>query len=160
IPWSAHFAERFAGTPLKRIAVTSRGKTVRGEAVVTRNGLEGGAVYALNPEIRQSGMITLDLRPDLSLAALGACLARPKGKASHSTWLRKAAGLSPVTIALLREAGMPATATIIKALPLTATGTDALTRAISSAGGIALSELDRNFEFKAWPGVFAAGEML
>jgi uncharacterized flavoprotein (TIGR03862 family) len=59
IPWSAHFAERFAGTPLKRISVTSAGKTLRGEAVITRRGLEGGAVYALNPQLRLSGHLTL-----------------------------------------------------------------------------------------------------
>src|SRR5262245_2837033 len=53
IPWSLHFCDRFAGTPLKRIAVTSAGKTVRGEAVITRTGLEGGAIYALNPELRR-----------------------------------------------------------------------------------------------------------
>jgi uncharacterized flavoprotein (TIGR03862 family) len=160
IPWSAHFAERFAGMPLKRIALTSAGKTVRGEALITRNGLEGGAVYALNPEIRQSARLTLDLRPDLSVRALESRLARPKDKSSQSTWLRKTTGLAPASIALLREAGSPATAASIKALPLKVIGTDALARAISSAGGVALSEIDRNFEFKVWPGVFAAGEML
>ncbi len=160
VPWSAHFVERFAGTPLKRIAVTSAGKTVRGEAVVTRSGLEGGAIYALSPQLRQPGRLTLDLRPDLTLTTLEARLARPKGKSSHSTWLRKAAGLSPVAIALLREAGLGATGSAIKALPLTATGTDSLARAISSAGGVASSELDENFAFKSWPGVYAVGEML
>ena len=160
IPWSAHFIERFSGQPLKRIAVTSAGKTVRGEAVITRTGLEGGAIYALNPELRQSGKLTLDLKPDLTLAALEERLARPKGKSSHSTWLRKTAGLAPAAIALLREAGMPASAAALKALPLTVTGTDTLARAISSAGGVALTEIDGNFELKAWPQVYAVGEML
>jgi uncharacterized flavoprotein (TIGR03862 family) len=160
IPWSAHFAERFAGTPLKRIAATSAGKTVRGEATITRSGLEGGVIYALNPELRQSGNLTIDLRPDLTPAAMEARLARPKGKSSHSTWLRKAAGLSPMAIALLREAGLQATGSAIKALPVTVTGTDRLARAISSAGGVALREIDGNFALKAWPGVYAVGEML
>jgi uncharacterized flavoprotein (TIGR03862 family) len=160
IVWSPHFVERFAGSPLKRIAITSLGKTVRGEAVVTRTGLEGGAVYALGPELRQSQKLTLDLKPDLTLAALEERLARPKGKASQSNWLRKATGLQPAAIALLREAGQPATAAALKSLPLTMTGTDSLSRAISSAGGIALAEIDRNFELKAWPLVYAVGEML
>src|SRR4029078_5765726 len=68
IPWSAHFAERFTGTPLKRIAATSGVNTGRGEVVITRRGLEGGAVYALNRELRQSKKLTLDLRPDLTHA--------------------------------------------------------------------------------------------
>jgi uncharacterized flavoprotein (TIGR03862 family) len=160
IAWSSHFRERFAGMPLKRIAATSAGKTVRGEAVITRTGLEGGAIYALAPELRRSGALTLDLKPDLTLSALEERLARPKGKSSHSTWLRKAAGLAPAAIALWRETGVPATAATLKALPLTVTGTDALARAISSAGGVALSEIDRNFELKAWSGVYAVGEML
>lgn len=160
IPWSAHFSGRFAGTPLKRIAATSGDRTLRGEAVVTRTGLEGGVIYALNPELRRTGELILDFKPDLTLSALAQRLSRTKGKASQSTWLRKAAGLAPVAIALLREAAMPATASSLKALPLTVTGTDSLARAISSAGGVALGEIDRNFELKAWPGVYAVGEML
>lgn len=160
IVWSEHFKERFAGSPLKRIAVTSGGRTVRGEAVVTRTGLEGGAIYALTPELRQTGKLSLDLRPDLTLASLEARLSRPRGKSSQSNWLRKTTGLPPAAISLLRETGSPATAQALKTVPLTITGTDTLARAISSAGGVALSAIDRNFELKAWPGVYAIGEML
>ncbi|MGE0240874.1 MAG: NAD(P)/FAD-dependent oxidoreductase [Parvibaculaceae bacterium] len=160
IPWSPYFRDRFAGMPLKRIAASSGGRRVRGEAVITRTGLEGGAIYALTSELRRSGKLVLDLKPDLTLAALDDRLARPRGKSSHSTWLRKTTGLAPAAIALLREAGLRASATAIKALPLTVTGTDALARAISSAGGVALTEIDRNFELRAWPHVYAVGEML
>ena len=160
IDWSDFFIERFAGEPLKRVAMTSGGRTVRGEAVVTRRGLEGGAVYALGPQLRETSEVTLDLRPDLTIADLAVRLARPKGKTSQSNYLRKAAGLAPVAIALLREAGAPVTAAGLKSLNLAVTGTDSLARAISSAGGVALGEVDRNFELKAWPGVYAVGEML
>lgn len=160
IDWSSHLIERHAGAPLKRIAVTSAGRTVRGEAVVTRTGLEGGALYALGPELRQSRKLTLDLRPDLTEAALAERLARPRGKDSQSTWLRKTTGLAPAAIALWRETGQPLTAASLKALAFSVTGSDELARAISSAGGVALSEIDRHFELKAWPGVHAVGEML
>jgi uncharacterized flavoprotein (TIGR03862 family) len=160
IDWSDFFMERFAGEPLKRIAMTSGGRAVRGEAVVTRRGLEGGVVYALGPQLRETAELTLDLRPDLTSAQLEARLTRPKGKASLSNFLRKTAGLSPVAIALLREAGAPMTAAGIKSLNLTVTGTDSLARAISSAGGVALGEVDRNFELTAWPDVYVVGEML
>lgn len=160
VAWSGHFAERFAGEPLKRIEIVSGGRKIRGEAVVTRNGLEGGAIYALGPQLRETGKLVLDLKPDLTREELGVRLARPKGKSSQSNFLRKAAGLSPVAIALLREAGAPATAAGIKSVALTITGTDTLARAISSAGGVALSEVDGNFELKAWPRVYAVGEML
>lgn len=160
VAWSGHFAERFAGAPLKRIEIASGGVRMRGEAMVTRNGLEGGAIYALGPQLRETGKLVLDLKPDLTHDDLGARLARPKGKASQSNFLRKVAGLPPVAIALLREAGAPATAAGIKSVELTITGTDTLARAISSAGGVALREVDGNFELKAWPGVYAVGEML
>ena len=160
IPWSAVFKERFAGTPLKRIAVTSGGRTVRGEAMIAETGLEGGAIYALTRELRRTGKLSLDLRPDLTRASLEESLSRPRGKASQSSWLRKASGLPPVAISLLREAGAPATADAIKSLALTMIGTDTLARAISSAGGVALSEIDEGFQLKAWPKVYAVGEML
>lgn len=160
VDWSDFFKERFAGEPLKRIAVTSGGRALRGEAVVTRHGLEGGAIYALGPQMRETGKLLLDLKPDLALAELEARLARPRGKASRSNFLRKAAGLSPVAIALLRETGAPVTAAGIKSLALTITGTDTLTRAISSAGGVGLDQVNGNFELMAWPGVHAVGEML
>jgi uncharacterized flavoprotein (TIGR03862 family) len=160
IPWSAHFRERFAGTPLKRIAVTSGGRTMRGEAVITETGLEGGAIYGLTRELRRTGKLSLDLRPDLTRASLEERLSRPSGKASQSTWLRKTAGLPPAAISLLRETDTPATADAIKSLALTMTGTETLARAISSAGGVALSEIDEGFQLKAWPRVYAVGEML
>lgn len=160
IPWSAVFKERFAGTPLKRIAVTSGGRTVRGEAVITETGLEGGAIYALTPELRRTGKLNLDLRPDLTRATLAERLSRQRGKASQSNWLRKTAGLPPAAVSLLREAGVSATADAIKSLALTMTGTDRLASAISTAGGVALSEIDEGFQLKAWPQVYAVGEML
>ena len=160
VPWSAVFRERFVGTPLKRIAVTSGGRTVRGEAMITETGLEGGAIYALTPQLRRTGKLSLDLRPDLTRTSLEERLSRPRGKTSQSNWLRKTAGLSPAAISLLREAQAPATADAIKSLALTMTGTDKLARAISSAGGVALSGIDEGFQLKAWPQVYAVGEML
>ena len=159
-PWSAHFAERFAGTPLKRIAVACGGRTVRGEAMVTKRGLEGGAIYALSRELRHAKALTIDLKPDMDEAALAARLQRPRNKDSTSTWLRKAGGLSPVAIALLRERGVEPTAQAIKALAIPVAGMEGLARAISSSGGIALSELDAGFQLRKLPGVYAVGEML
>jgi predicted flavoprotein YhiN len=48
----------------------------------------------------------------------------------------------------------------IKAVPLTLTGTAPNDRAISTAGGVAWSELDAHFMLRKRPGVFVAGEML
>ena len=172
VAWSPVFADRFAGQPLKNVALSHAGRTVRGEAMVTRYGLEGGAVYALSAALRETvardgaAELVVDLRPDLGEAALAARLARPRGKDSVSNWLRKAAGLSPAAVGLLREipgdipAGAEKLAKRIKAVRLRLAGAQGLARAISSAGGVRLDQVDERLMLKAVPGVFVAGEML
>jgi uncharacterized flavoprotein (TIGR03862 family) len=173
IAWSPQTAERFAGTPLKRIAVSCGPVTQRGEAIVTRTGLEGGAVYALSPALRDmlaresTATLLLDLRPDIEPDALAARLAGARKGDSRSNMLRKAAQLSPAAIAILRDAtgnDLPADpaalAALIKAVPLRVTGLMALERAISTAGGIAGPEIDPHFMLRKLPGVFVAGEMI
>ncbi|CAN7304833.1 NAD(P)/FAD-dependent oxidoreductase [Brevundimonas sp. LjRoot202] len=172
VAWSTVFAERFAGQPLKPVALTFGDTTVRGEAMVTAYGLEGGAVYALSAALREaieregSATLTVDLRPDLSIEALAGRLTKSRGKDSVSNWLRKAAGLSPVGVGLLREIpgalpeGADKLARRIKAVRLTLTGVQGLARAISSAGGVRLDAVDDRLMLKALPGVFVAGEML
>ena len=172
VAWSEVFAERFAGQPLKPVALTFAGTTVRGETMVTRYGIEGGAVYALSAALRDAverdgtAVLTVDLRPDLSIEALARRLAKGRGKDSVSNWLRKAGGLPPVGAGLLREipgelpAGADKLARRIKAVRLTLTGVQGLARAISSAGGVKLDAVDEKLMLKALPGVFVAGEML
>ena len=171
VDWSDIFRQRFAGEPLKRIAARCGGETRRGEAVVTGTGIEGGVVYALSGPVRAAldrdgeAILTLDLRPDLTGPALAAALSKPRGKQSVSTWLRKAAGLSPVAIGLLREAGdVPREpedlSRRIKNLPIRVLGTAGLARAISSAGGVPFAEIDADFMLRRRPGLFLAGEML
>lgn len=172
VAWSAVFAERFAGQPLKPLAMTHRGQTVRGEAMLTRYGIEGGAVYALSAGLRDAieqdgtATLTVDLRPDLSVEALAGRLAKARGKDSVTNWLRKVGGLSAPAVGLLREIpgelppGADKLAKRIKAVRLTLTGVQGLARAISSAGGVKLEQLDEGLMIRALPGVFAAGEML
>ncbi len=172
LDWSETLRARFAGTPVKRIALTCEGVRVRGEAVVTAEGLEGGAIYALSSRIRDAvvrdgqARITLDLRPDLDAAALAARLQAAPARLSLAEMLRKAGGLSPVQANLLRE-GMgqrppsaTALAALIKAVPLTVTGVCGLERAISSAGGLSWSQVDTDYAVCGAAGLFACGEML
>jgi len=171
IAWSALMTERFAGTPLKRIGLRHGAGSVLGEAVISAQGLEGGAVYALSAELREtinrqgSAELYIDLRPAFSVEELAAKLARPRGKQSVSTFLKKALNLKPEEQALLREAGPPpqapeALAAGIKAVALRCEAPYGIERAISSAGGIALDEVDNGLMLRKLPGVFAAGEML
>jgi uncharacterized flavoprotein (TIGR03862 family) len=177
IAWSDIFRDRFEGHPLKGIALSFGPHTVRGEAVITRTGIEGGAIYALSAGLREAiadqGQATLRvaLRPDLDISDLVARLSMPRGKQSFSNWLRKAAHLSPVAIGLLQEAaiasGVPppslspaALAERINALPIQLDGVAPIARAISTAGGISFSEIDADYMIRRLPGVFASGEML
>jgi len=177
VAWSDIFRDRFEGQPLKGIALTFGSYTVRGEAIVTRTGIEGGAIYALSADLRESildsGQATLHiaLRPDLQPADLIARLSAPKGKQSFSNWLRKAAHLSPVGISLLQETAIAAgvslsslsaekLAGLINAVPVQLDGVAPIARAISTAGGISFDKLDADFMIRCLPGVFAAGEML
>lgn len=171
VAWSDILVERFAGQVLKPATLTFGDQTVRGELVVTRYGIEGGAVYALSAALREaiardgSASLVVDLRPDLSEAALAERLARPRGKDSMTNHLRKAGGLSPVAIALLREIGdippgFEKLAKRIKAVRLKLTGIQGLDRAISTAGGVAFHSLNPSLMLSARPGVFVAGEMV
>ena len=173
VAWSEHFRARFAGEPLKRIAVWLDGACVRGEALVTADGIEGGAVYALSRNIRElvaargEAEMHLDLRPDLTRDALARRLSDPKPGQSRSTTLRKAAGLGPVATGLLHEASgrvLPEDAGhlagLIKAVPLRLGAPRPIERAISTAGGVGFAGLDERFMLRAKPGTFVAGEML
>jgi uncharacterized flavoprotein (TIGR03862 family) len=169
--WSDVFKARFAGQPLKAANFTHQGRMMRGEAMITAYGIEGGAIYALSASLRAAieaegrAELVLDLAPDIAGDALAPRLASARPGQSLANTLRKHARLSPLAASLLREAGeVPREpeklAARIKAAPLSLTGMQGLERAISSAGGIARSAVDGNFMLKTMPGVFAAGEML
>ncbi len=170
VDWSEIFRTRYAGTPLKRIALTFGDRRVLGEAVVTNDGLEGGAVYALSGAVRNAlgqgpALLTIDLRPDLDDHALAARLATPARGRSLGNFLRQELGLSPVAIGLVQEARHGGgterpLGELVRALPVTVSGAQPIERAISSAGGVRFSDVTADFELLARPGVFVAGEML
>jgi hypothetical protein len=177
VGWSNIFRDRFEGQPLKGVSLSFGSHTARGEAIITRTGIEGGAIYALSAGLREAilatGQATLHiaLRPDLAMNDLVARLSAPRGKQSFSNWLRKAAHLSPVAIGLLQETAVSsgvslsslspgALGGLINAVPIELNGLASIARAISTAGGIPFSELDADFMIRRLPGIFAAGEML
>ncbi len=173
VAWSAPFRERWAGAPLKTVIADFAGQHAPGDAVVTAYGMEGGPIYALGASLRDAALapggaeLRLDLRPGLAETTLAQRLAAPRRGASFGNFLRKAAGLTPVAIALLNEATgrVPPTdpvslARLIKALPLHVEGTAPLARAISTAGGVRFEALDGDLMLRGRPGCFLAGEML
>jgi len=171
--WSDYLITKFAGTPLKSVAIKHKDFSHKGEMIITKQGIEGNAVYALSANLRESirsegsAILYIDLRPEMSEELLAKKL-QIRGKESLSNYLRKA-GFSPVTSALLNElipANQLAKATpemlanYLKNLPITLTSTTKLDRAISTAGGISRESLNENLMLKSKPGIFAAGEMI
>ena len=170
--WTDVFRDRFAGAPLKDVAVHHAGTSARGDLVITHDGIEGGPIYALSSQLRtaleggSATTIELDLFPDATEADVLARLARRRAKDSAATGLGRA-GVPPVAIGLLREATgnrLPtepgALAARLRALPLVLTATRPIDRAISTAGGVALGAVDERLMLRARPGTFVAGEML
>jgi uncharacterized flavoprotein (TIGR03862 family) len=177
VAWSEIFKTRFEGQPLKGIALSFGAHVVRGEAMVTRSGIEGSGIYALSSVLREAVMadgkavLRLHLRPDLDVGELARKLTVSRGKQSFSNFLRKAVHLSPVAIGLLQEVAVAEgvqlaalaperLAALINAVPVTLIGVAPIARAISSAGGVVFDEIDNALMLKRMPGVFVAGEML
>lgn len=173
VPWSGHFRDRFAGHPVKAVALSFQDRRLRGEFVVTRHGIEGSAVYALSAALRdtiaESGhaVLSLDLAPDRNAVKLTQALSRPRGSRSWSNHLRRTVGLEGVKAGLLREFLGPETfddparlAASIKRLPLRLVAPRPLAEAISTAGGVRFEDLDRHYMVHTVPGLFCAGEML
>lgn len=178
LPWSEHFRSRYAGQPVKAIALGLRHEQGaidwrRGEFIATDEGIEGGLVYALSAPIRdrlaqgEDAGLWLDLLPTVPAERVLAEVTRPRGARSMSSHLQSRLGLTGVRAGLLREALSREAqadpyqlAAAIKALPLHPTRPRPIAEVISSAGGVTFEALDTQQMLRALPGVFCAGEML
>jgi len=165
VVWSG-FMEKHFGAALKGIGLRAGPYASRGEAVLSRHGLEGGGTYSVSRGVREGHPLVLDLAPDLDESVIKTKLSKPRGKNTMTNHIRKALRLDPVKIALLQEMAMPlpqepaALAALIKTLPVKNTGLRPMDEAISTAGGIARAGLDDALMIKALPTIYAAGEML
>jgi hypothetical protein len=172
--WSDFFRERFAGHPLKNVALAAGERFCQpGEFVVTESGIEGSLVYAASGPIRDeiaargSALVHIDLLPQRSGDFVAAEVARPRGSRSLATHLKSRLGIDGVKSALLHEllpreawADAPRLAAAIKAVPMTLAAPRPIDEAISSAGGVRFEAMDAALMLNALPGVFCAGEML
>lgn len=178
VAWSQHLRDKFAGSPLKSVALSftdAAGRCERraGELVISAHGVEGSLIYAFSRQLRErinadgSASFTLDLAPGRDARRVLADVAHPRGSRSLSSHLQSRLGLGGVKMALLHEvltreqlADAATLAAAIKALPIRVHATRPLAEAISTAGGVSFAGLDANLMLKALPGVFVAGEML
>ena len=176
--WSEFFRRRFAGQPMKNVALSVAGADgllfqQAGEFVVTETGVEGSLVYAASAVAREliaregRALVHIDLLPGRSADFVQAETARPRGSRSLSTHLKSRLGIDGVKAALLHEllprdrlADPARLASALKALPLTLVATRPIDEAISTAGGVRFEALTGELMLRALPGVFCAGEML
>jgi uncharacterized flavoprotein (TIGR03862 family) len=172
--WSDLLRSKFAGAPLKNIAMGLDDQALRlGECVLTEKGVEGSLIYALSAQIRErinlddAATVLIDLLPGKSVSDVQKALSKPRGSRSMSKHLHSQLGLDGAKAALLRELTAreafddPARlALAIKALPLRLVKPRPIDEAISTAGGVTFEALDERLMVKQLPGVFCAGEML
>jgi uncharacterized flavoprotein (TIGR03862 family) len=176
--WSAHLRERFAGEPVKPVAMTVTdvagvAHRQQGEFVVTDTGIEGSLVYAFSAALRDEiaarghATLTLDLLPQHALEQVRTEARRPRGARSLSTHLKSRLHLQGVKMGLLHELLSPGQmnepdvlAGYIKALPLLVSAPRPIAEAISTAGGVRFESLDSGLMARSSPGLFVAGEML
>ena len=168
VAWDPRVLAAAEGQPLKNIAVTVGARTVPGEALITRYGLEGGTLYQLGRELRTLGpspRLEIDFKPDTPDDRLSRKL-----PTFRENWEETARHLklSPAARTLLEFQGAPADAPSdnhalvarIKRFPLELRGPRPVEEAISSAGGVAWAEVDETLMLSRLPGVFVAGEMI
>jgi hypothetical protein len=178
VGWSEHFRTKFAGHPVKSVAVVVRNDTGAeswhpGEFVITETGVEGGVIYGVSAHLRDEilarggATLRLDLAPDRDVPRLTHDLSRPRGKRTMATHLQRQAHIKGVKAGLLREvvskedfADPARLAAAIKALPVRLIAPRPLEEAISTAGGVPFEALDDRLMIRALPGMFCAGEML
>lgn len=172
VKWKEEFKILAEGKTLKNIAIKCDAKERKGELVITKFGLEGGAIYALSPKIRRhlndDGFATvyLDLKPSLSLEQIKDKFSA-RGNRSIKKLLIDRLNFDDTQIELLKTllskddfTYLEDLAKKIKNLPITITSAAPIDEAISTVGGIALTEIDSNFQLKKLPNTYCIGEML
>jgi uncharacterized flavoprotein (TIGR03862 family) len=172
INWDASFAQQYEGVPVKNISLSCNAKACKGEIVITKTGIEGGAIYALSGVIRNTmqinkkAIIYMDAKPTLTFENIFAKL-QNKGKKTITAALQKELHMQPVSIALLKNAmtkedfsDINKVAKTIKSIPLTIIDFGIIDAAISTVGGIPLDGVDENFQLKQLPNHYAICEML
>ncbi len=172
IKWDEKFLKQAEGKSIKNISITCGEVERKGEVVITKFGLEGGAVYGLSPQIREelkenkTATIVIDLKPTFSIEVIKSKFNTKENK-TLTTILKEDLNLSVVQTALLKSnlskeefLNVDTLAEKIKKLPLLITAMAPIDEAISTVGGISLQEVDEFFQLKKLPNHYAIGEML
>ena len=175
VKWSNIFKNRFAGYPLKSIELSFKDQKIKGEFIITKEGIEGGVIYSISSMLRENinemgyAEVIIDLKPDFSIKKIRHLLLKPKLKLSTTNYLRKTLNLSDVAIGLLMEfknkegknnQQINNLAHIIKNYKIILDKPFSIDRCISTAGGISFKSINKDFTLINKPNTYVAGEML
>ena len=174
-PWPPPLVRHHAGKPLKNIRVSAGDpsspsglRSVRGEATITRYGLEGNAIYPMVPAVRHAlahGMkahVIIDLKPDVPEHVLAGRLhdASPEERTAALRLDRAAMALLKAHTSKEEIKAPELLAHAAKHLRVPISGPRPIDEAISTVGGIALEEVAPDLSLRKHPHLFVAGEML
>ena len=163
VDWSPELLTRAEGLPLKNLTVRAGDESVSGELLITRNGLEGGAIYRLGRKLRSmpEPCLTLDFKPQLTIEAMRERIANVPAAEWFRAWkLSKGAIALLETMAANYTGDRETLISLVKNFVIPLRGPRPIAEAISSAGGVPWNELDENLMLRKLPGVFVAGEMI
>ena len=175
VKWSNIFKNRFAGYPLKSIELSFKDQKIKGEFIITKEGIEGGVIYSISSMLRENinemgyAEVIIDLKPDFSIEKIRHLLLKPKLKLSTTNYLRKTLNLSDVAIGLLMEfknkegkynQQISNLAHTIKSYKIILDKPFSIDRCISTAGGISFKSINKDFTLINKPNTYVAGEML
>ena len=175
VKWSNVFKNKFAGYPLKSIELSFKDQKIKGEFIITKEGIEGGVIYSISSMLRENinemgyAEVIIDLKPDFSIEKIRHLLLKPKLKLSTTNYLRKTLNLSDVAIGLLMEfknkegkynQQISNLAHTIKSYKIILDKPFSIDRCISTAGGISFKSINKDFMLINKPNTYVAGEML
>jgi uncharacterized flavoprotein (TIGR03862 family) len=172
IDWKPEFIQKNEGTPLKNITISCNNVIQKGEAIITKFGLEGNSIYGLSPQIRKQldtnskASIFIDFKPSLTLENIHSKIKLSKYR-NTTDILKKELKLSTSQIDLLKlylskesYLNTESIAQNIKKFHLQILHSASIDEAISTVGGIDLKAVSENFELATMPNQFCIGEML
>lgn len=176
--WRTPFRKEQQGQPLKSVALAycqpdQQRWYKKGEAMISKHGVEGSLVYAASSGIRDQILaqgfcdIYWDLLPDKSLEQLTKAATQKRPKDSLSSFLRRSFKLDASKQALLNQLTSKEQVRDISKLPHLLKNLHQrlesprpLDEAISTAGGVSMAALTPALMLKNKPGYYCAGEML
>ena len=172
IKWDNDVLQLIEGHALKNCEFTCGSISKKGEAVLTQFGIEGSGIYALSKPIREqllankTASITIDFKPELSETQIQQRL-EDHTHLSIKEILEKKLNLTNTHIQLLKFVTTKEQyhsphylSKLIKAYPLNLTNFAPIDNAISTVGGIALTEVNEYLALKKLPHHYCIGEML